>query len=195
MKSLHSLFRVSFLAARVASAVAIPTEIINIPAVETQPPRESEPGAAPALVNSATSGTPTTTGALHAETTLAQSIAPQPNPMATYYNPDGRLTKPQPMPYMPAGGGGTNGTIPVYMVQSDFDYQSVALGVHQEYIELDLFHYGLERFSDNMLGELAPKQYTYDYPFTTVREFLSFNVKLTRGGESGNWGFLSHLDS
>ncbi|KAL4738394.1 ferritin-like domain-containing protein [Aspergillus similis] len=234
MKSLHPLLRVGILAGA-ASAAALPTEIVKIPAVETQPPRGSEPGAAPTLVNSATSGTtthgpytgtPTTTGALHAESTLAQSIAPQPNPTATYYNPDGRLTQPQPMPYMPAGGVGTNGTLPVYMVQSDFDYQSVALGVHQEYIELDLFHYGLERFSEqdfidagltvedrrlieymaiqeaghatllsNMLGESAPKQCTYNYPFTTVREFLDFNVQLTRWGESGNWGFLSHLDS
>jgi hypothetical protein len=47
----------------------------------------------------------------------------------------------------------------------------------------------------NMLGEAAPKQCTYDYPFTTVREFIDFNVKLTRWGESGNWGFISHLDS
>lgn len=121
---------------------------------------------------------------------------------------------------------GTNGTLPVYMVQSDFDFQSVALGVHQEYIELDLFHYGLEVFSEqdfidagfnsedrklieymaiqeaghasllsDMLGEAAPKQCTYDYPFTTVREFIDFNARLTRWGESGNWGFLSHLDS
>jgi hypothetical protein len=112
------------------------------------------------------------------------------------------------------------------MVQSDFDFQSVALGIHQEYIELDLFHYGLEVFSEqdfvdagltvedrkliefmaiqeaghasllnDMLGPAAPKQCTYDYPFKTVREFIDFNVKLTRWGESGTWGFLSHLDS
>lgn len=127
---------------------------------------------------------------------------------------------------MVEGGVGIDGTVPVYMVQSDFDYESIALGLHQEYIELDLFHYGLEVFSEqdfidagltaedrhlieymaiqeaghaslltNMLGESAPKQCTYDYPFTTVREFIDFNVKLTRWGESGNWGFLSHLDS
>ncbi|KAL4908217.1 hypothetical protein BDW74DRAFT_147069 [Aspergillus multicolor] len=219
----------------VASAAALPTEVVEIPAIQTQPPRGTEPGAAPTLVQTVQdgttshgpySGTPTTVGAVSAESTLAASIVSKPNPTATYYNPDGRLTQPQPMPYMPAGGVGTNGTLPVYSVQSDYDYQSVALGVHQEYIELDLFHYGLERFSEqdfldagltvedrrlieymavqeaghasllsNMLGESAPKQCTYDYPFTTVREFLDFNVKLTRWGESGNWGFLSHLDS
>jgi len=47
----------------------------------------------------------------------------------------------------------------------------------------------------NMLGETAPPQCTYDYPFTTVREFIDFNQKLTRWGESGAWGFINHLDS
>lgn len=37
---------------------------------------------------------------------------------------------------------------PTYATFSNFDFQSIALGVHQEYIELDLFNYGLERFSD-----------------------------------------------
>jgi hypothetical protein len=99
------------------------------------------------------------------------------------------------------------------MDQSDFDFRSVALGVHQECIELDLFHYGMEVFSkqdfidaglnsedrklieymaiqeaghasllSDMLGEAAPKQCTYDYPFTTVREFIGFNARLTRWG-------------
>lgn len=112
------------------------------------------------------------------------------------------------------------------MVESDFDFESVNLGLHQEFIELDLFNNGLATFSDqdfidagltaedrafiafmatqeidhatlltNMLGEAAPKQCIYNYPFTTVREFVEFNVKLTRWGESGNWGFISHLDS
>ncbi|RHZ43057.1 putative stress response protein (Rds1) [Aspergillus thermomutatus] len=112
------------------------------------------------------------------------------------------------------------------MAQSDYDCQSVALCVHQEYIELGLFHYGLEVFSEqdfldagltvedrrlieyvaiqeaghatllsNMLGESTPRQCTYSYPFKTVREFLNFNVKLTRWGESGTWGWLRHLNS
>jgi hypothetical protein len=112
------------------------------------------------------------------------------------------------------------------MVESDFDFESINLGLHQEYIELDLFNYGVATFSDqdfidagltvedrallafmatqemdhatlltNMLGQAAPKQCTYDYPFNTVREFVEWNVKLTRWGESGTWGFLSHLDS
>lgn len=112
------------------------------------------------------------------------------------------------------------------MVESDFDYESIALGLYQEWIELDLFNNGLATFSEedftaagltaedrsyiqfmavqesghatlltNMLGESAPVQCTYNYPYTTVREFIDFNQKLTRWGESGVWGFINHLDS
>lgn len=162
-----------------------------------------------------------------ANTTLAKTIAPlPPNPTATYYNVDGMLQKPAPAPYTPNGGLGTNGTEPRYMVNSDFDYESIQLGLYQEWIELDLFNNGLAVFSDedfiaagltaedrayiafmsiqetghatllsNMLGETAAPQCTYNYPFTTVREFIDFNQKLTRWGESGVWGFINHLDS
>ncbi|KAJ9301878.1 hypothetical protein DTO271G3_744 [Paecilomyces variotii] len=218
----------------VAGTLSLPS-VTQIPAIETQAPNGTASGAGAPLVTSATtvitthgpySGTPTTTGALQGPATISATIPSEPNPWATYYNPNGKLTQPQPMPYMPAGGVGTNGTLPVYMVQSDYDYQSIALGIHQEFIELDLFHYGAEVFSEqdfidagltaedrallqymalqeaghasllaDMLGESAPKQCTYDYPFKTVREYIDFNVRLTRWGESGNWGFLSHLDS
>ncbi|KAI0665908.1 Rds1 protein, partial [Trametes maxima] len=50
-------------------------------------------------------------------------------------------------PYTPSGGLGTNSTPPVYQPMSDFDYQSLSLALYQEYIELDLFHYGLAKFS------------------------------------------------
>ena len=131
-----------------------------------------------------------------------------------------------PIPYTPAGGLGTNGTEPRYQVNSDFDYESIQLGLYQEWIELDLFNNGLAVFSDedfeeagltaedrayiafmaiqesghstllsNMLGETAAPQCTYNYPYRTVREFIDFNQKLTRWGESGVWGFLAHLDS
>lgn len=124
------------------------------------------------------------------------------------------------------GGLGTNGTEPRYMVNSDFDFESIALGLYQEWIELDLFNNGLAVFSEedfleagltaedrsyiafmaiqetghatllsNMLGEAAPPQCTYNYPYRTVREFIDFNQKLTRWGESGVWGFINHLDS
>lgn len=47
----------------------------------------------------------------------------------------------------------------------------------------------------NILGAQAPVQCTYNYPYTTVREFIDFCQKLTRFGESGVYGFLNHLDS
>ena len=70
-------------------------------------------------------GVPTTTGAL-TTVVLAASIAPlPPNPSATVYPNDGQLHSPEPAPYTPAGGLGTNGTEPVYTTQSDFDYESI----------------------------------------------------------------------
>ncbi|UPX14564.1 uncharacterized protein EKO05_0005042 [Ascochyta rabiei] len=196
----------------------------------------TQPGSAPPRISAdptgATShgpfsGTPTTTGAAKAPATLGAAIAPgPPNPTATYYNTDGSPQNPMPAPYTPAGGLGTNGSEPRYMVNSDFDYESIQLGLYQEWIELDLFNNGLAVFSDqdfidagltaedrayiafmavqesghatllsNMLGETAAPQCTYDYPFRTVREFIDFNQKLTRWGESGVWGFINHLDS
>ncbi|KAL8648181.1 MAG: hypothetical protein Q9226_006105, partial [Calogaya cf. arnoldii] len=172
-------------------------------------------------------GTPTTVGAAQAPTTLAASIPAQPpNPTATYYNTKGVPLNPMPAPFTPAGGLGTNGTLPRYMVNSDFDFESIALGLYQEWIELDLFHDGLARFTDeeftaaglgdearsliefmanqetghatlltNMLGERAPKQCVYNYPYTTPREWVDFMQRLTRFGESGVWGFINHLDS
>jgi hypothetical protein len=44
-------------------------------------------------------------------------------------------------------------------------------------------------------GRQAPKQCTYKYDFTSVREYVAFCQRLTRWGESGVYGFLSHLDS
>lgn len=121
-----------------------------------------------------------------------------------------------------------NGTEPVYRVQSDFDYQSILLGLYQEWIELDLFHNILATFSEeeftaagltpsdrfliefmadqeaghatllsNLLGGPggATPQCTYNYPFKTVHEAFDFTQKLTRFGESGVWGFQSHLDA
>ncbi|KAF1959602.1 hypothetical protein CC80DRAFT_306445 [Byssothecium circinans] len=202
----------------------------QIPAIETTapsaPPRRSS-DVTGATSHGPFSGSPTTTRAVMANTTLATAIAPlPPNPTATYYNADGILKEPAPAPYTPAGGLGTNGTEPRYMVNSDFDFESIQLGLYQEWIELDLFNNGLAVFSEedflaegltaedrayiafmaiqetghatllsNMLGEAAAPQCTYNYPFTTVREFIDFNQKVTRWGESGVLGFINHLDS
>ncbi|KAG6010743.1 hypothetical protein E4U21_004131 [Claviceps maximensis] len=89
----------------------------------------------------------TTTGAV-SNTVLAPSVPALPPADDAYsYPADGKLHGPQPAPYTPSGGIGTNGSAPVYRVQSDFDYQSLALGLYQEWIELDLFHWGLATFS------------------------------------------------
>ncbi|KAI1398370.1 ferritin-like domain-containing protein [Hypoxylon fuscum] len=90
---------------------------------------------------------PTTTGAL-STSVLAASIPASPaEQYKLQYPADGKLHEPQPAPYTPAGGLGTNGSEPVYRVISDFDYQSVALALYQEWIELDLFRWGLSTFS------------------------------------------------
>lgn len=90
---------------------------------------------------------PTTTGALTTDV-LAPSIpALPPGPNAYDYPSDGKLHAPLPAPYTPAGGDGTNGSAPVYRMLSDFDYESLALALYQEWIELDLFHWGLATFS------------------------------------------------
>ncbi|EMR65397.1 putative protein rds1 protein [Eutypa lata UCREL1] len=91
---------------------------------------------------------PTTTGAL-STTVVASSIPALPAEQYKFdYPADGQLHAPEPAPYTPAGGVGTNGSEPVYRVQSDFDYQSIALGLYQEWIELDLFHHGLAKYSE-----------------------------------------------
>ncbi|QRV92007.1 stress response protein Rds1 [Ceratobasidium sp. AG-Ba] len=54
-------------------------------------------------------------------------------------NNDGKFTPPK---------GGVNPPKPVYTVKSAFDYESINLALNQEWIELDLFRYGLEKFSD-----------------------------------------------
>ncbi|KAG9081609.1 hypothetical protein FRC07_014471, partial [Ceratobasidium sp. 392] len=54
-------------------------------------------------------------------------------------NNDGKFAPPK---------GGVNPPKPVYTVKSDFDYQSINLALNQEWIELDLFRYGLKKLSD-----------------------------------------------
>lgn len=206
-----------------------------VPAVATYTPTGTEYGAGDTLrsllptgptSHGPYEGIPTTVGAVTTKT-LGLTVGTLPlNPTATYYNTNGKLQNVEPAPYTPAGGLGTNGSLPRYMVESDFDYESIMLGLYQEWIELDLFNNGLATFSDedfiaaglnaedrsliafmaqqeqghatllsNMLGETAAPQCTYNYPFQTVREFVDFNQRLTRWGESGVWGFINHLDS
>ena len=88
-----------------------------------------------------------------ATSALNPFVSPSPNSAITVesngyvYVANGNLTQGETSPYTPYGGLNTNGTLPVYAPLSDFDYQSLALTLYQEYIELDLFHYGLAKFS------------------------------------------------
>lgn len=119
------------------------------PATTGYPVVVGENGYSSATYHGTYTGTPTVTGAANGPTTLAASVATMPlNPTATYYNSRGVPLNPLPAPYTPAGGLGTNGSLPRYMVESDYDFESIALGLYQEWIELDLFHDGLARFTD-----------------------------------------------
>ena len=127
------------------------------------------------------SGTPTTTGAVSnvpAGTTIPML---PPNPTALLYNPNGTLNNQEPIPYQPDGGLGTNGTEPVYRVQSDFDYQSVLLGLYQEWIELDLFHYILATFSEA------------DFTAAGLTPSDRFLIEFMADQESGHATLLSNL--
>ncbi|PMD53283.1 uncharacterized protein K444DRAFT_172335 [Hyaloscypha bicolor E] len=124
---------------------------------------------------------PTTTGAIsNSPAGTAIPMLP-PNPTALVYNPNGTLNNQQPIPYQPAGGLGTNGTEPVYRVQSDFDYQSILLGLYQEWIELDLFH--------NILATFSEEEFTAA-GLTPSDRFL---IEFMADQESGHATLLSNL--
>lgn len=126
-------------------------------------------------------GTPTTTGAV-SNSPLATAIPMlPPNPTALVYNPNGTLNNPEPIPYQPAGGLGTNGTEPAYRVQSDFDYESILLGLYQEWIELDLFH--------NILATFSVEDFTAA-GLTSSDRFL---IEFMADQESGHATLLSNL--
>lgn len=74
-----------------------------VPTPGSVPPRRSS-DVTGATSHGPFSGTPTTTGAEMAPTTLGTAIEPlPPNPTATYYNADGKLKNPAPIPYTPNG--------------------------------------------------------------------------------------------
>ncbi|KAK8070793.1 ferritin-like domain-containing protein [Apiospora hydei] len=86
-------------------------------------------------------GTPTTTGALSTDV-LAPSVAPLPAESFKFdYPADGKLHAPsRPLTPPPAVWARMAPFL-------DFDYESLALALYQEWIELDLFHWGLAKFS------------------------------------------------
>ena len=80
---------------------------------------------------------------------------------------------------------------------SDQDFVNAGLTAEDRYLISFMANQeiGHATLLSNILGAAAPPQCTYNYPYTTVREFIDFNQKLTRFGESGVYGFLGHLDS
>ncbi len=75
-----------------------------------------------------TTTTSTTASPIGAKsTTVLQPSIPRlpPGPNASAYPRNGLLNAPQPAPYTPAGGIGTNGSEPNYQVKSDFDFESL----------------------------------------------------------------------
>lgn len=67
----------------------------------------------------------TTTGAVSSLVTASAIPVLPPGPNAASYVGTGELQSPQPAPYTPAGGLDTNGSEPIYTVQSDFDFESL----------------------------------------------------------------------
>lgn len=67
----------------------------------------------------------TTTGAVSSVVTATAIPVLPPGPDATSYVGTGELHAPMPAPYTPAGGLDTNGSEPIYTVQSDFDFESL----------------------------------------------------------------------
>lgn len=103
-----------------------------MPLASASPLGLSEPSAPPTASHPASlphtpfTGTPTTTGALTASsigTGIVESASVA--PAETTYVSDGELQNAEPAPYVPAGGVGTEGQIPVYNAKSDFDYESL----------------------------------------------------------------------
>ncbi|KAJ5802897.1 uncharacterized protein N7503_005347 [Penicillium pulvis] len=137
-----------------ALASALPNDIvaretsanvsISANASTSAPPTRSHPTSLP---HSAYNGTATVTGAIAATSVGTGIPSGSVAHSATTYPSDGKLHNAEPAPYDPAGGVGMNGSIPVYNAKSDFDYESLALTLYQEWIELDLFQDALNRFS------------------------------------------------
>merc|ERR1712093_650847 len=168
-----------------SAAVSSVASYAGIPASEIPGATNAVPPIVSSQVTGVTShgpysGTPTTTGALSNSPAWTAIPMLPPNPTATY-SPDGTLHDQQPIPYTPAGGLGTNGTEPVYRVQSDFDYQSILLGLYQEWIELDLFH--------NILATFSEEEFTAA-GLTPSDRFL---IEFMADQESGHATLLSNL--
>lgn len=124
----QSIFSAFVLLAPAVIAVPAPQEsFVSVPAssVPPSPPPPVIPDATRTASHGPFSGVPTTTGALSLSVLAASIPALPPNPTATTYPSDGQLHDPEPAPFTPAGGLGTDGTEPVYNAKSDFDFESL----------------------------------------------------------------------
>ncbi|VDC04828.1 unnamed protein product [Peniophora sp. CBMAI 1063] len=94
---------------------------------------------------------------------------------------------PKPTLIKPSGGQGFNST-PTYQAKSDYDYQSLNLGLHQELIELDLFHHGLALFSadDFQNAGIGPEE-QYLLQFMAEQEEGHAQLVANMMGFEGNW--------
>lgn len=137
--------------AATASYVPIPASVVSKP----PPPPVVSPQVTGPTSHGPHTGTPRTTGALSLSVLLAPSIpALPPNPTATTYPSDGQLHDPEPAPYTPAGGLGTNGTEPVYNAKSDFDYESLVSPLKGSTI-FDLISHRLLHCTKNILSLIS----------------------------------------
>jgi hypothetical protein len=128
-----------------SSALSMVTSVADLPATAIPGATNAAPPRVSSDVTGVTShgpysGTPTIVGAVKNSPAGTAIPALPPNPTALLYNPNGTLNHQEPIPYQPAGGLGTNGTEPVYRVQSDFDYESILLGLYQVSINNHLSH-------------------------------------------------------
>ncbi|KAI0949269.1 hypothetical protein AcW1_008933 [Taiwanofungus camphoratus] len=81
---------------------------------------------------------------------------------------------------------------------SDEDFEAAGINASDRYLIEFMAdqEVGHAMMITNMLGvNNASKSCNYSYPFQTVREFIDLNMKVTRFGESGTYGFLEHLNS
>lgn len=109
-----------------ASASALPNEIVARQTASnasiSAPTTRAHPTSLP---HSAYNGTATVTGAITATSVGTGIPHGSVAHSATTYPSDGKLHNAEPAQYDPAGGSGTNGSVPVYNAKSDFDYESL----------------------------------------------------------------------
>lgn len=109
-------------ASAVPNGIVIARATTSSSASVSAPPVRSHPSSEP---HTPFSGTPSVTGALTASSIGSGISNGSVSPEATTYPSDGKLHNAEPAPYVPAGGVGTNGSIPVYNAKSDYDYESL----------------------------------------------------------------------